>query len=85
MTKNIMTKLAKKANVNIESFDSVMSWLNENETFIITCFYVTEVCGGEKRRFLRGSTKTSLMAVLKRFENECDYFTDGIQWKFNIN
>lgn len=85
MTKNIMAKLAKKANVSIENFDSVMSWLNENETFILTFFYTTEVCGGEKIRFLIGSTKTSYTAVLKRFENECDYFTNGIEWKFNIN
>lgn len=84
MTTQNLIKLAKKANVILEHADSVFSFLNTRGTFIYTVFYVTEVCGGNKRRFEVGQTRTRLIDVLKREEIDDDYYTNGTEWVSDI-
>lgn len=75
ITTKKLNELAKKANVNLNLADSVWSFLNAKGTKIHTIFYITDIDGV----CAIGGTDTMLSSVIKRGENECEYYTDGIQ------
>lgn len=80
MTTEILNRIAKKNKINLDIYTHVACWLNEKATYMFITFSTLEIVGGY-RNFIQGkSIRMSFASLLKREENEQDYFTNGNEW-----
>lgn len=89
MTRELLNKIAKAKNINLEHFDHVAAHINETYTFVLIDFFSAQILpGGHFRRCNVKSVKLSVSSILKRGEEfPEDYETERAwrgEWIFNI-
>ena len=84
MTNEKLQKIAKRHKIDLSQYDEVLSFINENYTFVLITFAVRENLGGNAYHHDRLKLKLSVSAIMKRVEFEDDYCTNGWEWIFDI-
>lgn len=77
MTREILNNICKTRKVNLDWYDHINAFINENYTKVFITFAQMEVVGGG-RMFCNQKTVTlSVAAIQKREEPEWEYTTQG--------
>lgn len=84
MTREILNKVAKAKKVNLDWYDHIIAYINENYTKVFITFANLEVCGGSRLFCNKKSITLSVSALQKREEPEWDYTTQGWERIENI-
>ena len=85
MTREILNKVAKAKNVNLEWYDNLLAIIDESHTNVIIIFANLEVVGRTNRFFCNKKVITiSVSDIQKREESEWDYTTQGWERIENI-
>lgn len=77
MTQEILNKVCKAKKVNLEWYDHVIAYINENYTKVFITFANLEVVGGRRMFCNDKSIVLSVAAIQKRGEAEWEYTTQG--------
>lgn len=77
MTQEILKKVAKAKKVNLDWYDHVIAYINENYTKVFITFANLEVVGGSRMFCNKKSITLSVAAIQKREEVEWEYTTQG--------
>ena len=77
MTKEILTKVAKTKKIDLNLYDHVIGYINENYTKVFITFANLEVCFGTRLFCNKKNVVMSVAAIQKREEPEWDYTTQG--------
>ena len=77
MTQEIINKICKTKKVNLEWYDSIFAYINENYTKVFVTFALQEVVGGRRHFCCEKTVTLSVAAIQKREEVEWDYTTQG--------
>ena len=77
MTREIITKICKTKKVNLEWYDHIIAYINENYTKVFVTFANLEVVGGSRLFCNKKTITLSVAAIQKREEFEWEYTTQG--------
>lgn len=77
MTREIINKICKTKKINLEWYDHIISYINQNYTKIFITFASLEVVGGNRYFCNKKTITLSVAAIQKREEVEWDYTTQG--------
>lgn len=83
LTKSLLEKVCKAKKVNIEWYDSVIAWINDNYTKVYIELANKEVVGGQRYFLNRKTITLSVCAIMKRYQiidnepQEWQYTTEG--------
>lgn len=84
MTQEIITKICKAKKVNLEWYDHIIAYINDNYTKVFVTFANLEVVGGSRLFYNKKSITLSVAAIQKREEPEWEYTTQGWERIENI-
>lgn len=77
MTREIIEKIAKAKKINLDWYDHINAYINENYTKVFVTFGTLEVCFGS-RTYCGQKTITLLVSSLQKNEEpEWEYTTQG--------
>ena len=86
LTKSLLAKVCKAKKINLDWYDSVNAWINENYTKVFILLANKEVCGGSRNFFCKKTITLSVSAIMKRYgaidapadePQEWQYTTEG--------
>lgn len=77
MTSEILNKIAKAKKVNLNWYDHIIAYINDNYTKVFVTFGNLEVVGGNRFFCNKKTVVLSVAAIQKREEPEWDYTTQG--------
>ena len=77
MTSEILNKIAKAKKVNLNWYDHIIAYINDNYTKVFVTFGNLEVVGGSRFFCNKKTVVLSVAAIQKREEPEWDYTTQG--------
>lgn len=68
MTQEIITKICKTKKVNLDWYDHIIAYINDNYTKVFVTFANLEVVGGSRFFFNKKTITLSVAAIQKREE-----------------
>lgn len=77
MTREILNKIAKSKKVNLDWYDHIIAYINDNYTKVFVTFGNLEVVGGSRFFCNKKTIVLSVCAIQKREEPEWNYTTQG--------
>lgn len=77
MTRALLNKIAKAKKINLDHYDHVAAFINEQYTFIYVSFWAHEVVGGRAFRCCEKKVKLSVSSILKREEEFPEDYVTG--------
>lgn len=77
MTQEILKRVAKAKKVNLDWYDHMIAYINENYTKVFITFANLEVVGGSRSFCNKKTITLSVAAIQKREEAEWEYTTQG--------
>lgn len=77
MTREILNKIAKAKKINLDMYDHILGFINENYTKVFITFGNLEVVGGGRKFYNLKNVCFLVSSLQKNEEPEWEYTTQG--------